>query len=182
MSGPAVGANRRMLGRLLGVALLMFGFGFAMVPLYDVFCEVTGIRLVDGGEIDEQAASRLEPDLTREVTVLFVANVGGATPFSFEPSVFKMTVHPGKTYRTTYFASNKTTIERVAHAVPSVAPSSANKHFNKTECFCFTSQAFGPGERKEMPVTFVVSPDLPKGVDTVTLSYTFFDSRAQGRG
>lgn len=174
--------NRSLLGRLLVVTLAMFGFGFAMVPLYNVFCDITGLRLVDAGEIDASAAERFEPDLDREVTVIFLGNLGGQARLSFEPSVAKMTVHPGKTYRTTYLATNLSGRDTVAQAVPSVAPPSANKHFNKTECFCFTSQPFEAGETKEMPVTFIVSPDLPGEVDTVTLSYTFFDTGRSAGG
>lgn len=176
MSGEVRTENRRMLGRLLVLTLAMFGFGFALVPLYNVFCDVTGIRLVDEGRIDAKVASRWEPDTSREVTVIFLGNVGEGAPLEFHPDVTKMVVHPGQSYHATYTASNLSGHHLVAQAVPSVAPLSANKHFNKTECFCFTSQAFEAGETREMPLTFIVDPDLPKVVDTVTLSYTFFDT------
>jgi cytochrome c oxidase assembly protein subunit 11 len=176
MRGKSKTENRRMAGRLLVLTLAMFGFGFALVPLYSVFCDVTGIRLVDEGRIDVQAASRWEPDTSREVTVIFLGNVGAGAPLEFRPDVTKMTVHPGQSYHATYTASNLSAHQLVAQAVPSVAPVSANKHFNKTECFCFTSQSFEAGETREMPLTFIVSPELPKGVDAVTLSYTFFDT------
>jgi cytochrome c oxidase assembly protein subunit 11 len=182
MSTKVKSENRRMVSRLLVVTLAMFGFGFAMVPLYDVFCEVTGIRLVDAGRIDAEAAGAVEPDLSREVTVIFLGNIGGEAPLEFHPEVTKMTVHPGKSYRANYLASNLAERPLTAQAVPSVAPPSANKHFNKTECFCFTSQAFEAGETKEMPLTFIVSRDLPRTVDTVTLSYTFFDTTRTSGG
>lgn len=163
--------NRALVGKLLLMAGGMFAFGFALVPLYDVFCEVTGF----GGRTNTEAAVVTErPDESRTVTVEFVATLGGFAPWDFEPMVTRMEVHPGRLYQMNYIARNRTSGELTGHAVPSVAPGSAARHFQKTECFCFTPQAFQPDEEREMPVVFIIDPDLPRHVDRVTLSYTFF--------
>lgn len=163
--------NRGLIGRLLLMAGGMFVFGFALVPLYDAFCEVTGL----GGRTNTQAAVVTErPDESRTVTVEFVASLGGFAPWDFEPSVTSMQVHPGKLYQTHYVARNRSSGRLMGHAVPSVAPGSAARHFQKTECFCFTPQEFMPEEERDMPVVFIIDPELPGHVDRVTLSYTFF--------
>lgn len=169
---PQAGSGHRSLvGKLLLMAGGMFAFGFALVPLYDVFCEVTGF----GGRTNTEAAVVTErPDESRTVTVEFVATLGGFAPWDFEPMVTRMEVHPGRLYQMNYVARNRTSGELTGHAVPSVAPGSAARHFQKTECFCFTPQAFQPDEEREMPVVFIIDPDLPRHVDRVTLSYTFF--------
>ncbi len=157
--------------QLVVLVIGMFGFGFALVPLYDVFCDITGLN----GKTDSQAAVVAEaPDTDRTVTVEFIGNVNESAPWSFRPAVARMEVHPGKLYDTTFFAENLTDEVLVGQAVPSVAPGQAARHFQKTECFCFTRQEFAAGEGRDMPVRFIVAPELPGYVETVTLSYTFF--------
>ena len=161
------------MGRLLILAAAMFGFGFALVPLYDVFCEITGF----GGRTNtESVAVEEAPDLSREVRVEFVTTVNSYAPFEFAADLSSMIVHPGKMYFATFTAKNMTDNDKVAHAVPSVAPVAAAEHFVKIECFCFNSQEFGGQEEKAMPLQFIVDPDLPEYVDTITLQYTFFDT------
>jgi len=152
----------------------MFGFGFAMVPIYDVFCDWTGLngRTAEGpaAVVDDQA------DTERLVTVEFVANLNENLPWEFRPEVARMQVHPGQAYTTRFFAKNRTHAPMVGHAVPSVAPGLASLHFQKTECFCFTEQRFEGGEGRWMPVRFMVDKELPGKYEIMTLSYTFFDS------
>ncbi|MGB5331153.1 MAG: cytochrome c oxidase assembly protein [Woeseiaceae bacterium] len=165
--------NRALTGRLLLMAIAMFGFGFLLVPLYDVFCEITGF----GGRTNATAAVAKEaPDLSREIRIEFVTTVNSYAPFEFAADVDSMTVNPGKMYFATFTAKNLTTADRVAQAVPSVAPVSAAEHFTKIECFCFTSQEFFANEQRAMPLQFIVDPNLPEYVDTITLQYTFFDT------
>jgi len=160
---------------LVIVAVAMFGFGFLLVPLYDVFCEITGL----GGRIDTTQAAQVNserPDLSRTVKVEFVASVGQFAPWEFRPSVSHLDVHPGKLYRTSFTAQNLADQGLIGHATPSVAPGQAAKYLKKIECFCFTPQPFAAHETKDMPVVFVIDPELPDYVDTLTLSYTFFAS------
>jgi cytochrome c oxidase assembly protein subunit 11 len=169
---PIGEANRRLVKRLLLITVAMFGFGFAMVPIYDVLCQVTGLNGKTGGRV-----AVVEPgvvDETRTVTVEFVANLNVGAPWEFVPQVSRMQVHPGQYYQTHYLARNLTSHPLVGQAIPSVAPGLAAQHFQKIECFCFTRQQFQPGEGREMPVTFRIDSDLPPDVHTVTLSYTFF--------
>lgn len=165
--------NLSLVGRLLILAAAMFGFGFALVPLYDVFCEITGF----GGRTNSEAVVVNEaPVLDREVRIEFMTTVNSYAPFEFAADADSMTVHPGKMYFATFTAKNLSASDKVAHAVPSVAPIAAAEHFVKIECFCFDSQAFVGNEEKAMPVQFIVDPDLPDYVDTITLQYTFFDT------
>lgn len=171
-------ANGKMARRLSAVVLAMFGFGYALVPLYDVLCELTGL----GGRTGVVAASALDGgvDTSRTVKVQFLGTVNSRLPWEFRPDDATMDVHPGQVYETTYFARNLSEKVTIGQARPSVAPSIASLHFNKTECFCFVEQEFAPGEARHMPVRFVLSRDLPADIATVTLSYTFFDSRQAG--
>ena len=174
-------ANQRVVKRLGIAALLMFGFGFAMVPLYDVFCDITGINGKTGRiELEEALGQQVDED--RLVTVEFLATVHSDLPWEFRPVVRKIKVHPGEITEVNYFASNKTDRLVVGQAVPSLAPGLAAKYFNKTECFCFTRQALGPGESKEMPLRFVVDPALPDEIRTVSLSYTFYQAKPDASG
>ena len=174
----AARANRRTAARLAIVVLAMFGFGYALVPLYDVLCEITGL----GGRTGVVEASALDGavDTSRTVKVQFLGTVSSRLPWEFRPTVASMEVHPGRVYETTYFARNLSPAATIGQARPSVAPSVASLHFNKTECFCFVEQEFAPGEARDMPVRFVLSRDLPAEISTVTLSYTFFNSRQTG--
>jgi cytochrome c oxidase assembly protein subunit 11 len=165
--------NRGLVGRLAILAIAMFGFGFALVPLYDVFCQITGF----GGRTNAEAVAVEEaPDISREIRVEFVTTVNSYAPFEFAADADSMTVHPGKMYYATFTAKNLTDSHKVAQAVPSVAPIAAAEHFVKIECFCFNSQEFAANEEKAMPLQFIVDPDLPEYVDTITLQYTFFDT------
>ncbi|MDJ0916287.1 MAG: cytochrome c oxidase assembly protein [Woeseiaceae bacterium] len=165
--------NRKLLTRLLGMAVIMFGFGFALVPLYDVFCEITGF----GGRTNTEAATAVEaPDLTREIRVEFVTTVNDYAPWDLKPDADSMIVHPGKLYFATFTAENLTDKEKIGQAVPSVAPIAAAEHFKKLECFCFENQEFAAKESRAMPLQFIVDPDIPEYVDTITLQYTFFDT------
>ena len=164
--------NKVLTGKLLAMTVAMFGFGFLLVPLYDVFCEITGLN----GKTDSSAAVITEaPDLDREVTVEFVGTVNQGGPWEFRPEVSRMRVHPGKLYSTTFYARNRSHDGIAGQAVPSVSPGQAAEYFRKTECFCFTRQDFMAGEEKDMPLRFIVDPGLPAHVDTVSLSYTMFD-------
>jgi len=165
-------SNARVISRLMFVVVGMFGFGFAMVPLYDVFCDVTGLN----GKTGDQAAliDSLEVDTSREVEVEFVASLNENMPWEFRPVQHSVTVHPGQPTRIEYVAVNRTDRVITGQAVPSVAPGLAAGYFQKTECFCFTEQQLAPGEEKLMPVIFVVDPELPDEVSQLALSYTFF--------
>ena len=166
-------AHRALVLKLVAFALGSFAFGFALVPLYDVFCEWTGYG---NREVLTRAAPADErPDLARTITIEFVADLPSVGSFVFEPSVTSMQVHPGKLYETTFIAQNLTGRDTVAQAVPNVAPSKATRYFRKVECFCFTPQHFARDERRAMPVRFVVDPELPAYLDRITLAYTFYD-------
>lgn len=156
------------------VPVLMFGFGYLMVPIYNVFCEITGLNGKTGA-ISSSEASQLSVDQERLVKVEFTGSLNMYAPWQFKPEVTSMMVHPGQQYRTNYIATNKLDKSLVGQAVPSVSPGRAATYFNKTECFCFVQQEFGAKETKDMPLVFIVDPNLPRDVDTVTLSYTFFD-------
>jgi cytochrome c oxidase assembly protein subunit 11 len=165
--------NRSLVGRLAVLAIAMFGFGFALVPLYDVFCQITGF----GGRTNTEAVAVMEtPDINREIRIEFNTMVNSYAPFEFSADADSMVVHPGKMYFATFKARNLTDTHKIAQAVPSVAPISAAEHFVKIECFCFSSQEFAANEEKAMPLQFIVDPDLPDYVDTITLQYTFFDT------
>jgi cytochrome c oxidase assembly protein subunit 11 len=166
-------ANRRVVTRLAMVVLGMFGFGFALVPLYDVFCQVTGLNGKTGRIGLEQALSE-KVDAGRMVTVEFLATVNSELPWEFRPVMKKIRVHPGEVTEVRYQARNLTGDTVTGQAVPSLAPGQAARYFNKTECFCFTRQTLGPRETRDMPLRFVVDPDLPAGIRTVSLSYTFY--------
>jgi cytochrome c oxidase assembly protein subunit 11 len=167
-------SNKSLGLRLLALALGMFGFGFFVLPpMYDVFCEITGF----GGRTNETAATLVEaPDESREIRIEFNTQVNEYAPWEFSADVDSMTVVPGRMYFATFTATNLTTENKTAQAVPSVAPVSASKHFKKIECFCFTSQNFEANESRPMPLQFIVDPDLPEYVDTISLQYTFFDT------
>ena len=175
-SAQGLGRRNRRTARLLAaLTLAMFAFGFALVPLYDVFCTITGLNgktgRVDAAALDEQV------DHSREITVQFVTSVNSGLPWEFTAQSRQMTVHPGAVYEAFFTARNLARATTVGQAVPSVSPNTAAAHFNKTECFCFTRQSFAAGESKLMPVRFVIARNLPEHVRTITLSYTFFDAK-----
>jgi cytochrome c oxidase assembly protein subunit 11 len=166
-------SNRGLVTSLLVVVVGAFGFGYALVPLYDVFCEITGF----GGRTNDTAAQVTEaPVLDREIRIEFMTTVNEYAPFAFKADADSMIVHPGKMYFATFTAKNMTGSDKVAQAIPSVAPMAAAEHFVKIECFCFNSQEFTANEAKAMPLQFIVDPELPDYVDTITLQYTFYDT------
>lgn len=169
--------NRKLARILVLVSLGMFVFGFALVPLYDVICEITGLN-GKPGRADAQVAASERIDTTRWVTVEFDASVAQGLSWEFRPMVKKMRVNPGQTVNAAYYARNFTNASVSGQAVPSIAPGTAAAHFKKLECFCFSRQELKAGEGKEMPLRYVVQPDLPPGIDTITLSYTFFNADA----
>ena len=180
-----IAQNHRMLLKLLVVVSLMFGFGYALVPMYRAICNALGINVLSLS--DQRTASgswfgafgatseapNTQVDLSRTVTVEFDANVRG--PWDFKPAQRSLQVHPGELATVVYEFRNRQNRTMAAQAIPSYAPMVAGAHFNKIECFCFNEWTLLPGERKTWPVTFRIDAKLPKDVTTVTLSYTFFE-------
>jgi len=177
MSESAAKSRRFGLGKMIAVALAAFAFTFALVPLYRIACEkVFGVRLEKGPAA--QVAQR-DDRTSRLITVQFDGGVNSKLPWQFQPQQLTMQVHPGQQYEASYFARNTSDRAIVGNAVPSVAPARASGYFSKTECFCFTAQTLAAGEGRAMPVRFIVDPDLPADVSTITLSYTFYKNEAQ---
>ena len=164
--------NARVIRRLMFVVIGMFGFGFALVPLYDIFCDITGINGKTGDQVS--LSQSMQVDTSRLVEVEFIASLNANMPWEFRPAQHSVTVHPGEPTRIEYVAVNRTDKAIIGQAVPSVAPGRAAEYFQKTECFCFTEQRLEAGEEKQMPVIFVVDPELPDDVSQLALSYTFF--------
>lgn len=172
-SGIGARLNRQMLGKLALLAVLMFGFGFAMVPMYRAICELTGINLLTKADPAVQEAVRnTQVDTSRTVTVEFDANQFGQ--WQFRPERRSLEVHPGEVVTVAYELSNSTGNELAGQAIPSYAPAVSAQYFHKLECFCFKQQALGANETRRFPVVFIVDPKLPANVSTITLSYTFF--------
>jgi cytochrome c oxidase assembly protein subunit 11 len=170
--------NLRMVGKLGVIALGMFAFGYALVPLYKAICEVTGINILALSEREVPGAkvklpANTQVDTSRLITVEFDVNTRG--PWDFKPERRSMQVHPGQLSTVMYEFQNIQNRTMAAQAIPSYAPRQAATHFNKLECFCFTQYTLAPGEKKAWPVAFVIDPRLPKDVTTITLSYTFFE-------
>lgn len=171
-------ANVSMVGKLAVVTSLMFAFGYAMVPMYKHICTALGVNVLSLSEQDTPGAlaSRkinTQVDTTRTITVEFDANARG--PWEFKPERHYVDIHPGQITTVMYEFKNVQNRTMVAQAIPSYAPKQASPYFNKLECFCFSEHTLKPGESKRWPVTFVVDPKLPKDVQTITLSYTFFE-------
>lgn len=174
-------ANLLMLRKLAVVALAMFGFGYALVPIYLAICEMTGINILALGEKELPGSGNarlVEPensqvDTSRLITVEFDANARG--PWHFKPLQNSLKVHPGEMATVMYEFQNVQDRTMSAQAIPSYAPNQAAAHFNKLECFCFNQYTLAPGEKKLWPVAFVIDKKLSKDVTTITLSYTFFE-------
>jgi cytochrome c oxidase assembly protein subunit 11 len=180
-------ANRRLLGKLVVIVAAMFGFGYALVPMYRAICDALGINVLTIAEQratgKDSASPNSQVDRTRTVTVEFDANARG--PWDFKPELRSVQVHPGELTTVVYEFRNVQNRAMVAQAIPSYAPGQAAPHFNKLECFCFNEYTLAPGEKKQWPVAFVIDPKLPKDVTTITLSYTFFEVKgkvAEARG
>ena len=159
--------------QLLTVVVLMFGFGFAMVPLYDFVCEVTGLNGKTSGQYVTDGSEQI--DENRLVTIQFLANNNADMPWEFRPTVRSMKVHPGKLSTAEFYVRNVTDATMTAQAVPSVAPYRAAEYLHKTECFCFEQQELADGEDLSMPLRFIIDSNIPKDVTTLTLSYTLYD-------
>ena len=157
--------------KLIAAPILMFGFAFAMVPLYDILCEITGFNGTTGTVDSEQ---QYEVDENRLVEVSFFASTMPGFPVQFGPKVTSMDVVPGKFYTASYIAKNNTDFEVIGQAVPSVAPTDAALYFKKLECFCFTRQVFKPHEEVEMTLRFVIEPEMDMNIQDVSLSYNFY--------
>ena len=170
--------NLKMVGKLGVITLGMFGFGYALVPVYNAICEMTGINVLALAEREVPGARPTLPantqvDRTRSITVEFDANARG--PWQFKPAVRSLQVHPGELTTVMYEFQNVQNRTMAAQAIPSYAPKQSAAHFNKLECFCFNQYTLAAGEKKAWPVAFVIDPKLPKDVSTITLSYTFFE-------
>lgn len=159
----------------LGVLVVgMFGFAFALVPLYDLFCEITGLGGDTGGQYTYDVA-QLTPDKSRLVKVNFITNTNDGMVWEFESEKGGMRVYPGELREMNFIVRNPTDRPMVGRAIPSVVPLSATDHFHKTECFCFEQQYLGPGEEAVWPMRFLIAPELPKNVQSINLSYALFD-------
>jgi len=172
--------NKWLAGKLSLTAVAMVVFAIVVLPaLYNLICDITGL---DGrtGRIEKEQALATRPDKSRLIKIEFDANVNGDLPWEFKALTKRIEVHPGEVTTVSYYAKNMSNRTIVGQAVPYVTPIKVAKYFNKTECFCFSQQKFGPGEDKEMPLRFIVDPDLPENVNTITLSYTFFDTKQSG--
>ena len=178
-------ANVRMMGKLAVIAAAMFGFGYAMVPMYRSICEALGVNVLASSESGGPAATAgrvsTQVDTTRTITVEFDANAHG--PWHFKPATRSVQIHPGELTTVMYEFGNDQTRTMAAQAIPSYAPAQAASHFIKLECFCFNEYTLAPGETRRWPVVFYVDTKLPRDVKTITLSYTFFevDGKQVGR-
>jgi cytochrome c oxidase assembly protein subunit 11 len=170
---PTRKLNARMLGKLLVVAVMMFGFGYALIPVYKKICEITGINILTPKDATVAEVANTQVDKSRTITIEFDGNAQG--PWRFRPTVASMQVHPGEMAQVVYEVVNTQPRAIDAQAIPSYAPQQAAAHFKKMECFCFKQQTLGPNEAKQMPVVFYIDPALPRDVKTITLSYTFFE-------
>ena len=165
--------NRRMLGKLLVIAVVMLGFSYALVPVYRQMCEVLGINVLTQQDGTVKYDANTQVDMSRSIVVELDGNAQG--PWRFRPTTRSVTVHPGELTTVVYEVVNTQNREVQAQAIPSYAPQSATPHFMKVECFCFKQQTLKANEAKQMPVVFYIDPKLPREVQTITLSYTFFE-------
>lgn len=166
-------SNARVIGWCLSGVVGMFAFGFALVPLYDVFCEITGINGKTSARYESTEASVI--DMNRTVKVQFLSQNGPDMPWEFRPVQRSVEVHPGEAVTVNFYAANPTDRDMVGQAVPSLSPSEGTLYFHKTECFCFNQQPLAAGENTEMPLVFIVDKDLPAHITKLTLSYTLYD-------
>jgi cytochrome c oxidase assembly protein subunit 11 len=167
--------NKRLILRLAVLTVAMFGFGYALVPLYDTFCVAFGLN----GKTritDTQTAMADGVDENRTITVQFTSHTASGLPWEFRPLTKTVKIHPGEVTDAVYFAQNNAPYPMFGRATYSVSPTAAAVHFSKTECFCFTNQFLESHEAREMPLRFVVGRDIPEDVKTITLSYSFFNA------
>ena len=176
MKHPGADKNRRTVVLLAAVALGMFAFGFALVPLYGLLCRVAGIPSIQAPLEISQVPATLETDRTRRIVVKFDTTVSAGLPWEFRPLVRRVSVHPGEAQQVMFLARNLAAETITGNAIPVLLPVQVAEHFTKTECFCFREQALAPGETREMVLRFMVSPRLPAEISELTLSYTFMNS------
>ena len=167
----AARANTATMRKLLVVACIMFAFGFAMVPFYKKLCEVTGLNSI----IKRDTVVNTQIDTTRFVTMEFDSNVRSDLPWTFRPIEKSVRFHPGELVQVEFEVRNDSDKPLTGQAIPSWGPQVAGRHLRKLECFCFTQQTLQPGETRQMPVQFVIERGLPDDVNTITLSYSFFE-------
>ncbi len=163
--------NKIVFRKLLVFGVVMFCFGFALVPIYQKICEVTGVN----DFMRPEDVKNTQVDLSRSIRVEFDANTRNV-PWNFKPEVSTLTVHPGELTTVVYEITNTTDRAMVGQAIPSYGPTNSAPHFKKMECFCFAQQKFEAKETRQMPVVFLIDPELPKDINTITLSYTFFET------
>ena len=168
----SVRANQQTLVKLLVVAVMMFGFGYAMVPFYRAICDAMGLNSVIKAD---QPLVNTQVETGRLITIEFDANLRSNLPWTFTPVEKSVRVHPGALTQVTYEVRNGSDRPVTGQAIPSFGPQLAGRYFRKLDCFCFTQQTLAPGEVRRMPVVFVIEPGMPQDVNTVTLSYTFFE-------
>ncbi len=176
-------SHRQLVFRLLLIVALAFAFGFALVPLYDVFCEATGLNgktrgpeLGARGLINTATAPASRIDTQRLVSVEFTGTVMPGLPWDMKPLTARLDLHPGELHQVLFRVHNRSDKAIIGQAVPSVSPGLAAQHFEKLECFCFAQQALAPGETRELPVAFIVKQEIDRDIRTITLSYAFFNS------
>jgi len=170
-------ANQQTLVKLLAVAVMMFGFGYAMVPFYRALCDAMGLNNVVKAD---QPVTNTQVDTGRLLTIEFDTNLRSNLPWTFTAVEKSVRVHPGALTQVTFEVRNQSNRPVTGQAIPSFGPQVAGRFFKKLDCFCFTQQTLAPGEVRLMPVVFVVEPGLPQDVNTVTLSYTFFEVEGKG--
>ena len=173
MQAPERKSNKQVINKLLLIVVGMFGFGFAMVPIYDVFCDITGLNGKTATEAAQANARGI--DVSREITVQFISHPAKDMPWQFRPEVSQISVRPGETKFVNFYAKNDSSSTMVGQSVPSVAPGRAANYFKKVECFCFEQQTLEGQEEVLMPLQFYIDADIPDDVKTLTLSYTLYD-------
>jgi len=172
-NSSATKQNKKVVKKLILIVFGMFGFGFALVPLYDVFCDITGLN----GKTSTTAVTYEveQVDTQRVVTVQFISRTAQGIPWQFEPMIREIKVHPGEMKLVKFYAKNESTRDIIGQAVPSVSPGLGAAYFQKIECFCFNQQPLKANEEVEMALQFYVDPELPEDISTLTLSYTLYD-------
>lgn len=175
MSQTQQNSNKKIITWLIGAVLLMFGFGFAMVPLYNTFCKITGINGKTAGRYKVDYA--LEVDTSRTIKIQFISHLNQGMPWEFKPMVKSVTVHPGEIKQVSFYVKNLSNKPIIGRAIPSISPGIVASHMHKTECFCFNEQLLKPGESKLLPLMFFIGKEFPKEYGEMTLAYTLFDTK-----
>ena len=169
--------NHYTMRKLLVVSVAMFGFGFALVPFYQKICEVTGVNRL----FKPDAVANTQVETARTLTIEFDSNLRTALPWTFKPLQTNVQIHPGDLTTVVYEIRNNSNRAITGQAIPSYGPQLAQQYFKKIDCFCFTQQTLQPGESRRMPVVFVIESGLPADVNTITLSYSFFEVEGAAR-